>query len=166
MKIAIVSDSHDNVPNIEKFLNWISANSVKLIIHCGDLAAPSMLSKLFAKKFTGPIHLIYGNVADREALEKMSNELKNVTLHGDQGKITIDGQKIAFCHRPDESKVLAESGKYNIVFYGHSHQPWIEKMNNTELVNPGTLGGLFQKATFAIYDTKTKNIELKVLDKI
>ena len=166
MRIAIISDSHDNIPNIEKFLIWVNLNSMKMIIHCGDIAAPSMVDKFFAPKFPGQIHLVYGNVADREALKRITAKLDNVTLHGDQGEIEVAGLKMAFCHRPNEGRVLAESKKYNIVFYGHNHRPWIEKVGATELVNPGTLGGLFQRATFAVYDTKTKNIELKVLDEL
>jgi len=166
MLIAIISDSHDNVPNIEKFLNWANQNKIEMIIHCGDLAAPSILSKLFAEKFKGQIHLVHGNVSDRESLNKICGQFDNVTLHGDWGKLEIDKIKIAFCHRPDEAESLANSGDYDLVFYGHSHKPWIEKVGNTETANPGTLGGLFQRASFAVYDTKTKNLELKVLDQI
>ena len=60
MTIAIVSDSHDNVPNIEKFLIWANLNSIEMIIHCGDIAAPSMVDKFFAPKFPSQIHLVYG----------------------------------------------------------------------------------------------------------
>jgi predicted phosphodiesterase len=32
------------------------------------------------------------------------------------------------------------------------------------LVNPGNLAGMFYKATFAIYETKTDKLELKILE--
>jgi NAD+ synthetase len=41
------------------------------------------------------------------------------TLHGDVGNLKIAGQKVAFCHYPDQARELAEGGKYNLVFYGH-----------------------------------------------
>jgi len=164
MKIAIISDTHDNIPNVEKFLSWANDNKIETIIHCGDLAAPSMLKEEFGPKFSGQFHFVHGNVADRELNEKVTQQFKQITLHGDEGELVIDNIKIAFCHRPETAKNLAESDKYDLVFYGHTHKPWIEKINHCQLVNPGTLGGMFQKATFAVFDTETKNLELKVLE--
>ena len=31
------------------------------------------------------------------------------------------------------------------------------------LINPGTLGGVFQKACFAIWDTETTDVKLKII---
>lgn len=166
MKIAIISDSHDNIPNVEKFLAWAKENKIEMIIHCGDIAAPAMIKKVIVPEFSGPIHLVHGNVSDREMLEKVCSEVKNVTLHGDEGYLEVEGIKIAFCHYPEKAKELAESGKYNMVFYGHSHKPWIEKIGHTVLANPGTLGGMFSKATFSFLDTESNNLELKILESI
>jgi uncharacterized protein len=166
MKIAIISDSHDNVPNIEKFLDWANKNKIEMIIHCGDIAAPGVVKKLLAEKFKGGMHLVHGNVSDRESLESICGNLDNVTLHGDIGELEIDGIKVGFCHRPDEADELVATGKYNIVFYGHTHKPWIDTVDNVSVVNPGTLGGLFQKATFAVYTTEDKDIKLFVLEQL
>ncbi|MFA4872061.1 MAG: metallophosphoesterase family protein [Patescibacteria group bacterium] len=164
MKLAIISDSHDNIPNIEKFLDWANNNEIEMIIHCGDIAAPAVVKKVLAEKFKGPIHLVFGNVADRELLPKVCEELENITLHGDEGEIEVNGLKIAFCHFPDQAKKLAESGKYNLVFYGHTHKPWEEVINGCRVINPGTLAGMFYKATFAVYDTASGKLELKLLE--
>ncbi|MFA5029888.1 MAG: metallophosphoesterase family protein [Patescibacteria group bacterium] len=166
MKVAIISDSHDNVPNIEKFMSWARKNKIKQIIHCGDVSAPSMISLVFMKNYSGQLDLVYGNVGDWEVLKKVCSRYKNVKFHGNIGKLTADGQKIAFCHFPEEARKLAESGKYGLVFYGHTHKPWIEKIGNCQMVNPGTLGGVFQKACFAVYETKTGSLELKILERI
>lgn len=163
MKIAIISDSHDNITNLETFLDWANKNGVELIIHCGDIAAPGTVKNVLAAKFFGPIHLVYGNVADRDAMPGVCEALPNVTLHGDVGKINIAGKKIAFCHFPDQAKELAISGQYDLVFYGHTHKPWEETIGNCRMVNPGTLAGMFYKATFATYDTETDKLELKLL---
>lgn len=171
MKIAIISDSHDNVYNLEKFLDWAAEKKIEMIIHCGDLAAPGMLSKVIVPKFSGLIHLVYGNVADREKMPQVCEKFANIKLHGDQGELEIEvaGKmiKIAFCHFPDQAKELAESGKYKIVFYGHNHKPWMETLDNgCQLVNPGTLGGLFQRATFTFWDTETGKMELKLVEQL
>ncbi|MFA6099001.1 MAG: metallophosphoesterase [Patescibacteria group bacterium] len=166
MKIAIISDTHDNVPNMEKALKWMKENNVEQIIHCGDLCAPSILIKVLAPGFAGPIHMVFGNVEDRDLLPEIAKGFKNVKHYGDLGEAVIGGKKIAFIHYPEKAKKLAASGKYDLVFYGHNHKPWEEKAGNTRLINPGTLAGLFTKATFAVYDTSTEKLELKILELI
>jgi len=166
MKLAIISDSHDNLLNLEKFLDWANKNQIEMIIHCGDLAAPSIIKKELAPKFTGPIHFIHGNVADRELNEKVAKEFKNVTLHGDQGELKIDNRKIAFCHYLKQAEDLAQTKKFDLVFYGHDHQPWEKYIGQTRLLNPGTLAGMFNKATFAVYDTESGQAQLILLEKI
>jgi len=79
MKIAIIADSHDNIVNIEKFIAWAKKNKIDLIIHCGDLAAPSIISKEFGPKFKKPFYFIHGNVADRELSEKFAKKFKKLS---------------------------------------------------------------------------------------
>lgn len=166
MKVGIISDSHDNVPNMEKAITWLNDNKIEQIIHCGDLCAPSILTDILAPKFSGPIHMVFGNVDDQDLLSKKVVNLKHVKYYGDLAEIELDKKKIAFIHYPDEAKKLASSGKYDLVFYGHSHKPWEEKVGTTRLINPGTLAGLFYKATFAVYNTTTEKLELKILEQI
>ena len=166
MKIAIISDTHDNVPNLEKALAWMKKNNIEQIIHCGDLCAPSILVETLGPGFAGPMHMVFGNVEDRETLIEKVADFDQVKHYGDQGEATLDGKKIAFTHFPEEGRQLAASGKYDYVFYGHTHKPWEEKVGRTRLVNPGTLAGLFAKATFAVYDTEADKLELIILEKI
>lgn len=173
MRIAIMSDSHDNIPNMEKALKYINAQGINFIIHCGDLSAPSMLSEVIVPNFKGQFHMVYGNVGDRDLITEMAKSYKNVKFHDDQGEAEVEGKKIAFCHFPNIAKQMAQTGKYDIVFYGHTHKPWIENLqltayssNAIQMVNPGTLAGMFYKATFAIYDTETDKLELKILEQI
>jgi len=167
MKIAILSDSHDNLPNIYKALDYINKHGAEMIIHCGDIAAAGVLKEI-AEKFSGPIHLVLGNVtSDLETLKMKSADYKHVKVnYDDPVELKAAGKKIAFTHYPETGRQLAESGKYDYVFYGHSHKPWQEKIKNTQLINPGTLGGLFNKATFALWDTKKEEPELIILEKI
>lgn len=173
MKIAVLSDSHDNIPNLEKTLDWINQQGISLIIHCGDLAAPSILTKVILPKFNGQIHLVYGNVGDPELLRELVKDLKNVKVYDEVGEIEINNKRISFTHKPEKANELAKSGKYDIVFYGHTHKPWLEKLKIKNqkskfvyLVNPGTLAGMFYKATFAVYDAETDKLELKILEKL
>ncbi|MFA6533906.1 MAG: YfcE family phosphodiesterase [Patescibacteria group bacterium] len=164
MLFAIISDSHDNVPNIDEMLTLVKAAGIENILHCGDVCASSVL-KYLAENFDGQIHLVFGNVdGDHGHLQdKEADFPKKIKIYGETGELTLDKLKIAFTHHPEPAKLLAETGKYDLVFYGHTHKPWEEMVGKTKLLNPGTLAGLFARPTFAIYDTATNKAELKLL---
>lgn len=165
MKIAVIADTHDNLANLKKIIGWLNKEKIKILLHCGDVCAPATLKEI-ADNFKGEIHLAFGNVdGDRFKMGEMAAE-KRVKIYGELGKIKVGGKKIAFCHLPDFAKGLAATGKYDIVFYGHSHKPWEEKVGQCRLVNPGNAANFFYKATFAVYDGKTDKLELKILEKM
>jgi putative phosphoesterase len=176
MKIAILSDTHDNLANLKKAIFWIEKEKIKIILHCGDLASIETLEEIL-KNFSGKIYLVLGNMdKDYQLHEHLEHfdvlennrmlNLKRVKIEREFGEIEINNKKIAFCHFPKIALELSKSQKYDLIFYGHTHKPWQEKIGKTKLVNPGNLAGLFFKATFAVYDTKTDEIELKILEKL
>ena len=173
MLIAIFSDTHDNWPNTERAIHYLNKHKIRTMIHCGDVCAPLTLEAM-AKTFKGKIHFVKGNVdGDIEGFKKHVDHYKNLKFYGLTGKLEIDKLKIVFCHMPFVAKKMARLGrgqaqsqKYDFVFYGHTHKPWQEKNGKTTLINPGTVAGLFTKATFAIFDTATKKAQLILLEKI
>jgi len=152
MEIAIVADTHDNLKNLEKALNWINKEGIELILHCGDISRQETID-FIAKKFQGEIKYVKGN-ADYNLDLLNSLELE------------VDGKKIWFDHYPEEAKRMALSGKYDLALYGHTHRPWDKVYGNCHMINPGELAGQFYKPTFAVYDTKTQMLELKILEKL
>ncbi len=167
MQIAIISDTHDNWVNTEKTIKYLSKHKIPMIIHCGDVCAPSTLEAM-TKLFKGKeIHLVKGNVdGDIEGFKNVAKKYKKLKYYGNTGKIEVDGLKMVFCHFSFVAKKMAQMQKYDFVFYGHTHAPWQEKIGKTTLINPGTVAGLFAKATFAIFDTQTKKAQLILLEKI
>ena len=166
MKIAIVSDSHDNIPNINTMLEFCKKEKIEVMLHCGDVCSPVSLDYL-ARNFNGQIYYVLGNAhGELEEIEGINKKRNNLVFLGDQGNPKIKGVnlKIGIVHFPDVAKKMAETAKYDFVFYGHTHKPWEETVNNCQVVNPGTLAGMFNKPTFAVLDTRTKNLELKLLE--
>ena len=45
MKIGVLSDSHDNLPNIRKAVEVFSKNGVEALIHGGDFCSPFTLAE-------------------------------------------------------------------------------------------------------------------------
>lgn len=161
MKIVIISDIHDNLVNLKKCLNWSAKNNVKEIICCGDVTNSETLNFL-SKNFIGIINLVKGNMEIYD--EKEICQYNNIKYYGRVGRIKISNQNIGLCHEPFLIEKVLKLGKCIIVFYGHTHKPFIEEKNKVKLINSGTLGGVFTKATFAIWDSKNGSIELKLLE--
>jgi hypothetical protein len=164
MKIAIISDSHDNLPNIAKALKYIAQNNIATIIHCGDVANAETLGFIL-DNFEGNIYLSLGN-ADQKNIKELKN--KKLTIAEDYGCLKIRAKKFLFAHFLEIAKkiIIANNG-YQAIFYGHQHYPMIKTdQDGTIWLNPGNLSGLFYQATFAIYDTKTNKPELILLSKI
>ncbi|MBT5338335.1 YfcE family phosphodiesterase [Candidatus Falkowbacteria bacterium] len=165
MKIAICSDSHDNLVNISRFLHYCNDQEIETIIHCGDWCAPSVL-EFFRENFKGKIYGVYGNVhADDETMQKFATK-HDIILKDDELEIEVKEMKMAVTHYPEKAIELAKTQKYDIVFYGHNHKPWMDKVEGKFIVNPGTLAGMFQKATFAVYDYEKKTLDLKLVEQI
>ncbi|MFH1661977.1 MAG: metallophosphoesterase [Candidatus Falkowbacteria bacterium] len=160
MKIAIISDIHDNLINLEKCLKWCKKNNIKEIICCGDVTNSETLEFL-SNNFKNSIYLIRGNmeIYDESEVEKYSN----IKYYGRFGSFELEGKKIGLCHEPFFVDEILEKNKCDMIFYGHTHKPWESEKNGTRLINPGTLSGTFQKATFAVLDSKSWKAELKIL---
>jgi len=178
MKVVVVSDTHNNWPNFKKAIEWANKEDVKLILHCGDISSQEIVDQAkaaFAKASAGQVKFVRGN-ADIATLpdlpEKTELEIEDPPSPGASAR----RRKIAFSHFPDIAKKLAQSGKFDVVFYGHTHRPWDEKVpafakasagkSETHMINPGELAGQFNKPTFAVYDTVTGNLELKILERL
>lgn len=152
MRFAIISDSHDNVANLKKIINWLHIQKISFLLHCGDICTQDSIDEI-VKSFKGKIEFVKGN-GDYELDVPETKELE------------LGGKRIFLNHYPDIAKKGAESGKYDLVFYGHTHKPWEEKVGDCRLVNPGEVAGQRFKPTFATYDTETGKLELKVLEQL
>ncbi len=151
MKIAIASDTHDNMANFNKVINFLNNEKIDVMLHCGDICNQSTIDES-VKNFNGKIIFVRGN-GDFD-LDSVPETME----------IELGGKKIFFNHYPDVAKKMAESGKYDLVFYGHTHRPWEEKVGDCRLVNPGEVAGQRYKPCFAIYDTENDKLELKILE--
>lgn len=161
MKLAIISDIHDNLVNLEKCLTWCWENKIKNIICCGDVTNSQTL-KFLSENFSGDIYLVKGNIEIYN--EDEIKQYKNIKYFGKTGRFELSKKNIGFCHELYLVEEVLEKNKCDIVFYGHTHKPWEGEARGTKVVNPGTLGGMFAKATFAVWDTASDKLELKILE--
>jgi uncharacterized protein len=155
MLIGAISDSHDNLPQIEKAVQILNSQNVELVLHAGDYVAGFVIPKL--AKLTCPLIGVFGNNdGDHELLKKRFSETANCTMHDRFTQVTVDGYRIALLHGHETEllNAIVDSGYFNAVIHGHSHNHSIERKGKTLSINPGELCGyLTGKPTIAILDT-------------
>ena len=154
MRIAVISDSHDNIWKLAEAMPYLA--QADAVIHCGDLVAPFMIKRLAAGTKGVPVHIVWGNNdGDKRLLTQFAEEAGNITIHGDFAHLEIGGRAIAVTHYPEIARAVAASGEYDIVCYGHDHTAHEEQVGDTLLLNPGELMGMKGKSTLAQVDTET-----------
>jgi uncharacterized protein len=162
--IGAISDSHDNLPLVEKAMQILNEQNVGLVLHAGDYVAGFVIPKF--KQLNCQLIGVFGNNdGDHELLKKRFSETGNCTIRDRFAQVNIDGYRIALLHGHETEllNAIIDSGYFDAVISGHSHNKNIERKGKTIAVNPGELCGyLTGKPTIAILDT-TKN-EAKIIE--
>lgn len=156
MKIGIISDSHDNMPKIREAVKLFNERGMELVIHAGDFIAPFTIDPL------NELNCQYFGVFGNNDGEKFGLSKKS------QGRITqppnlveFGGKKILVMHEPNELIALTKSQFYDIVVYGHTHDPLVEKHKKTLVINPGECCGWVNgRSTIVVADLDKMEAEI------
>jgi uncharacterized protein len=162
MKIAAISDTHDNLPQIEKAIKHLNQTKIDLVLHAGDYIAPFVIPKF--KNLNCKLIGVFGNNdGDHELLRKRFSETNNCTIIGRFAEVNVENYRIALLHG-DETQllnVLVDCGFFNAVIHGHTHGLGVTQKGKTLDINPGELCGYVTgKSSFAILDTVTNKAEI------
>jgi len=150
MKIGVIADTHDNLMKLRQTLDRFREAGVEHILHAGDICSPFVF--LDFKKHKIPFSAVFGN-NDGEwlFLVKLAEGLGRMV----KGPIELElgGRKIALMHEPVFLDALADSGHFDLIVYGHTHQPEQKRRGKALILNPGeNCGYLKNRATAAIVD--------------
>jgi putative phosphoesterase len=161
MKIAILSDTHNQVDRVRRALDLLRPHRVSMVLHCGDIEDPPVV-----ELFRGlDAHFVFGNCDhDQDALADKMEEV-GATLHESFGHLELEGKQIAFVHGDRERllKELQQAGCYDYLFHGHTHVRKDQLAGRTRVINPGALQRALVK-TFAVLDLacgELKTIEVE-----
>lgn len=129
MRILIVSDTHRQNSNYLKLLDKL--HSLDLIIHCGDVEGSEYTLKEAAPC---PVMMIAGNndffsCLPRE-LEFNIGKYKVWVTHGHNYYVYMG---------TDTLKEAARSRGVDIVCFGHTHQPVLDRGDGLTVINPGSI---------------------------
>ena len=170
MQIAIVSDIHDNLWNLEAAIQFLEGRASALLC-CGDLCSPFVIDQL--GRFPQDTHVVFGNNdADLFRITKNAAKFPQVHLHGEFFEGAFENRRFAMNHYDSIARPLAASERYDMVCFGHNHELETARLGHTLLINPGPImgakftGGQWQDTapTFVIYDTASDVVEIYAVD--
>lgn len=128
MRIGLISDTH-GLLRPEVFDHF---SGVEWILHAGDVGSPGILIEL---ETIAPVTAVYGNTDGFElrarlpavaTLELAGREV--VVVHGDQ------------FGTPTPSVLRAAYPAADVVVFGHTHRPVLDRGGDRVIVNPGAAG--------------------------
>src|SRR5688500_465364 len=159
VKNELISDTHDNFKNIESAIKIFNEKKIGYVVHAGDITTTEAVEAFAGLKLIG---VLGNNDMDKEGLDNAFEKIGG-ELRGELCEIEQDGLLIAVYHGTDFKKreALIQSGKYNVVVYGHTHKVDNKVVGKTIVINPGTANGWFfgYKATAAIFNTVSKECD-------
>jgi putative phosphoesterase len=156
MKIAILSDTHNEIERVRWALDLLRQRDVKTVLHCGDIEDPPVI-----ELFRGfDAHFVFGNCDwDKTALADRMEDV-GVRLHENFGHLEIAGKQIAFVHGHERRLFddLEQAGCADYLFHGHTHVAVDRRVGPTRVINPGALHRARIK-TFVLLDVETDEAE-------
>jgi uncharacterized protein len=156
MRIGILSDTHSRYQTVEAALALLQNRRVNYVLHCGDIE-DSETVWLF-QGFTA--HFVFGNCDYERASLRQAVYGIGATLHEPFGSVELGGVRIAFLHG-DDKRLLREvenGGRYDYLFYGHTHQAEEHRTGPTRVINPGALHRARPK-TLVVLDPASGELE-------
>jgi len=160
MRIAVLSDIHDNVWKLDAALAGVQ--SADAMICCGDLCSPFIVHQL-GRGFAAPIHIVFGNNdGDLFRITANARRYPHIQLHGEWFRGEFESRRVAAHHYDNVARAVAASGEFDLLCFGHNHVFEITRSGRTLALNPGAIMGAAFAAdgartdvpsTFAIYDT-------------
>jgi putative phosphoesterase len=123
--VGLISDTHGLVrPAL-----YAALDGVELILHAGDVGDAAIVTEIRA---IAPVYAVYGNTDARDS------GLPGVI------DVTLGGLSIHMSHghelgSPTPANLLA---RYNadVIVFGHTHKPLVERAGRRLVVNPGAAG--------------------------
>jgi len=157
MKIAVISDTHDNLTNVEKAFKKINEEKIEFVFHLGDYVAPFTIRKI-RDLYSGKLVGVFGNNDGDKVLLSKIFEIYNWEIYEQPKFFEIYQKKFLLFHSLFDFEKINFDVDY--VLFGHTHRVYIKK-NKTIFINPGEVCGyLTGKGTFAIIDIEKKEEEI------
>lgn len=158
MRIGVVSDTHDNLSNVERIVSLFDAAGVRRVVHTGDITRAQTLEVL--GRLSAPLVGVYGNNdLERRSLETAAAE-HGLGFVDPPLRLEWAGRRIVVVHDPrDHGPTTFEEA--DVVLHGHTHRSVIERSRDRITFNPGECAGFLPgHNTVGVLDLPSLDVEL------
>jgi uncharacterized protein len=125
VRVGLISDTH----GLLRPSALLALDGVDLILHAGDVGGMSILHEL--ERFA-PVHAVHGNTDDPALGLPAAHtlELGGLRVHVSHG------------HELGSPTPIRLAARYHadVIVYGHTHRPLVERVLQALVVNPGAAG--------------------------
>ena len=160
MKIGVISDTHNRLPNVAQIVDLLNRAGVDRVVHTGDITQPKTLELL--ARLDAPLHAVYGNndAGERDGLASAAARLGIVLadppleLHWARRRLLVvhDPRDLAG-HRP---------AAHDLALHGHTHRHHLARSDGRVVFNPGECAGqLAGHNAVGVVDLVTMEVELQ-----
>ena len=128
MRIGVISDTHGKLrPDVFRHFA-----GVEHILHAGDIGPYDIIVELEA---IAPVTAVFGNTDDFFVRARVR----------DVARIELAGRRITVLHgdqvgSPTPERLRAFDPAADIIVYGHTHKPLIDRAEGSLVLNPGGAG--------------------------
>lgn len=129
MKILIISDSHGMDKNLKYVINKVKP--IDMLIHLGDFNGNY---DYIAQLAECPVEAVCGNNDFFCDIE--DEKLINIA---DKKVFMSHGHKYGVSYSPDRIKSIGMGQDVDIIMFGHTHIPLIDKTSGVWTINPGSI---------------------------
>ena len=159
MKIGVVSDTHNNLKNIDVIINLFNDEKVPFVIHTGDIANANSLKQF--SRLNSQLIGVYGNNDRNESGLKEVAQKNNFQFQEPPRRLSLLDREIVIFHEPDKiDQFLSENQFINVVLYGHTHRYENITKNGVLFFNPGESAGMIKgKNAIGIINLKDLSLE-------
>ncbi len=162
MLVALISDIHDHSTRMLLALERARELGCTHLLCMGDFSSIPTF-RLLCEEWEHGLDAVFGNNEwERTSFLRVAEEYPNAALHGDAATVTLGDRTVFFCHYPQLAARAAESGRYDAIFFGHTHhaelRPAVDGYHPL-IVNPGDVQGRYGSPSMAVYDTDSNTAQ-------
>ncbi len=157
MRIGVVSDTHNLLPNVRRIVELFNAARVEHVIHTGDVTQARTVHALAALEM--PLTGVYGNNDERDEIASAAAE-HGFAFHEGALSLTLAERRIVVVHDPRDL-ASADEDEHDVALHGHDHRQSVVRTAGRLRLNPGECAGhLPGYNAVGVVDLVTLEVEL------
>lgn len=139
MRIGVVSDTHNHLPNVARLVALLNDAGVDLVVHTGDITQAATLELL--ARLDAPLRGVYGNndAGEREALDAAARR-HGIRLTDPPLSFAVAERRVVVVHDP-RALPHGWAADHDLALHGHTHRHTLERHASALLFNPGECAG-------------------------